>query len=67
MTTAGQAPVAEAAERSHLALRRAVLDVAMSLARTEVRGRIPGRYFVRPDRLLHRVDGRHKWYTVREH
>ena len=36
MTTPGQAPVAEAAERSHLALRRAVVDVAMSLARTEV-------------------------------
>ena len=31
MTTPGQAPVAEAAERSHLALRRAVVDVAMSL------------------------------------
>ena len=34
MTTPGQAPVAsvaEAAERSHLALRRAVVDVAMGL------------------------------------
>ena len=31
MTTPGQAPVAEAVERSHLALRRAVVDVAMSL------------------------------------
>jgi hypothetical protein len=33
MTTPGQAPVAEAAERSHLALRRAVVDVAMTLVR----------------------------------
>ena len=34
MTTPGQAPVAsvaEAAERSHFALRRAVVDVAMGL------------------------------------
>ncbi len=31
MTTPGQAPVAEAVERSHLALRRAVVDVAMGL------------------------------------
>ena len=36
MTTPGQAPVAEAAERSHLALRRAVVDVAMSLVRAGV-------------------------------
>ena len=42
MTTPGQAPVAEAAERSHLALRRAVVDVAMSLARTEVLTGYPG-------------------------
>jgi len=32
----GQAPVAEAAERSHVALRRAVVDVAMSLVRAGV-------------------------------
>ena len=31
-----QSPVAEAAERSHLALRRAVMDVAVSLARAGV-------------------------------
>ena len=36
MTTPGQPPVAEAAERSHLALRRAVVDVAMSLVRAGV-------------------------------
>ena len=42
MTTPGQASVAEAAERSHLALRRAVVDVAMSLARTEVVAGYPG-------------------------
>jgi L-ribulose-5-phosphate 4-epimerase len=36
MTRPGQAPVAEAAERSHLALRRAVVDVAMSLVRAGV-------------------------------
>jgi hypothetical protein len=36
MTTPGQVPVAEAAERSHLALRRAVVDVAMSLVRAGV-------------------------------
>ena len=39
MTTPGQAPVAsvaEAAERSHFALRRAVVDVAMSLVRAGV-------------------------------
>jgi L-fuculose-phosphate aldolase len=36
MTTPGQAPVAEAAERSHLALRRAVMDVAVSLLRAGV-------------------------------
>ena len=36
MTTPGQARVAEAAERSHLALRRAVVDVAMSLVRAGV-------------------------------
>src|ERR1700704_2820298 len=39
MTTPGQAPVAsvaEAAERSHLALRRAVVDVAMGLLRAGV-------------------------------
>src|ERR1700750_1589914 len=36
MTTPGQARVAEAAERSHLALRRAVVDVTMSLVRTGV-------------------------------
>ena len=36
MTTPGQASVAEAAERSHLALRRAVVDVAMSLVRAGV-------------------------------
>ena len=39
MTTPGQAPVAsvaEAAERSHFALRRAVVDVAMGLLRAGV-------------------------------
>jgi L-ribulose-5-phosphate 4-epimerase len=36
MTRPGQAPVAEAAERSHLALRRAVMDVAVSLLRAGV-------------------------------
>ena len=36
MTTPGQVPVAEAAERSHLALRRAVVDVAMSLVHAGV-------------------------------
>jgi L-ribulose-5-phosphate 4-epimerase len=36
MITPGQAPVAEAAERSHLALRRAVVDVVMSLVRAGV-------------------------------
>ena len=36
MTTPRQAPVAEAAERSHLVLRRAVVDVAMSLVRAGV-------------------------------
>jgi L-ribulose-5-phosphate 4-epimerase len=36
MTTPGQPPVAEAAERSHLALRRVVADVAMSLVRAGV-------------------------------
>jgi len=39
MTTPGQAPVAEAAERSHLALRRAVMDVAVSLLRAGVLSR----------------------------
>jgi L-ribulose-5-phosphate 4-epimerase len=36
MTTQRQTPVAEAAERSHLALRRAVVDVAVSLLRARV-------------------------------
>ena len=36
MIMPGQSPVAEAAERSHLALRRAVMDVAVSLARAGV-------------------------------
>src|SRR5579871_802353 len=36
MTTQGHAPLAEAAARSHLALRRAVVDVAMSLVRAGV-------------------------------
>ncbi len=36
MTTQRQTPVAEAAERSHLALRRAVVDVAVSLLRAGV-------------------------------
>lgn len=36
MTMPRQSPVAEAAERSHLALRRAVMDVAVSLARAGV-------------------------------
>ncbi|MFY9930655.1 MAG: class II aldolase/adducin family protein [Streptosporangiaceae bacterium] len=36
MTTPEQAPVAEAAERSHLALSRAVVDVAMSLVHARV-------------------------------
>src|SRR3984893_5729857 len=36
MTMRGQAPVAAAAERSHRALRRAVVDVAMSLVRAGV-------------------------------
>jgi hypothetical protein len=36
MTTKGQKPVAEVAERPHLALRRAVVDVAVNLRRTGV-------------------------------
>jgi L-ribulose-5-phosphate 4-epimerase len=36
MTRPGQASMAEAAERSHLALRRAVMDVAVSLLRAGV-------------------------------
>jgi L-fuculose-phosphate aldolase len=36
MTTPGQGSAAEAAERSHLALRRAVMDVAVSLLRAGV-------------------------------
>jgi L-ribulose-5-phosphate 4-epimerase len=36
MTTHGRVPVAEAAERSHLALRHAVVDVAMSLVHAGV-------------------------------
>src|ERR1700730_19233068 len=36
MTMRGQTPVPEAAERSHLALRRAIVDVAMSLVRAGV-------------------------------
>jgi L-ribulose-5-phosphate 4-epimerase len=36
MTRLGQASMAEAAERSHLALRRAVMDVAVSLLRAGV-------------------------------
>lgn len=39
MTRPGQAPVAEAAERSHVALRRVVVDVAMSLVRAGVLSR----------------------------
>src|ERR1700730_18112026 len=36
MTMRGQAPVAAAVERSHVALRRAIVDVAMSLVRAGV-------------------------------
>jgi hypothetical protein len=35
MTRPGQASMAEAAEWSHLALRRAVMDVAVSLLRAD--------------------------------
>jgi L-fuculose-phosphate aldolase len=36
MTAQGQEPVAEVAERPHLALRRAVVDVAVNVRRTGV-------------------------------
>jgi hypothetical protein len=39
MTAPRQAPAAETAERPHLALRRAVMDVAVSLLRAGVLSR----------------------------
>src|ERR1700761_2764727 len=55
MTAPGQAPVAEAAERSHFALRRAVVDVAMGLLHAGC-CLAPGTLTSRPGRARHCAD-----------